>query len=288
MMEGLRNRLLYHFCRVQFPDMVLPYATFEKQLHRAFAQFQAKQLRTGSTVTWDAFLGNLHAADWYLCCACLEGQAPAWEYLFGARVSRSDSLLVDALRTRAVRLFPRDPERQERAVEEYWGYLLAGEKPGSPPILARYDGQRPLVPWLIRVFQNKHISELRQARGLQPLPEDELEGHHFPPVKEENDGRWHEAFRLAARDWLSQLDEGELLILGLRFRYRLSQRQVAGLLRIHEGNISRQTSRLRDRCLDYVARRLTEQGWTGEDLGEFLRTEMDSIILDEPRGVPGA
>ena len=34
-------------------------------------------------------------------------------------------------------------------------------------------GQRPLVPWLIRVFQNKHISELRQARGHYPLPEDD-------------------------------------------------------------------------------------------------------------------
>ena len=51
--------------------------------------------------------------------------------LFHARASRTDSLLIDALRMRAVRLFPRDAERQEEAVAEFWGYLLAGERDGS-------------------------------------------------------------------------------------------------------------------------------------------------------------
>lgn len=248
----------------------------------AFGLFQVKQARTEATASWQGFLDNLHAVDWYLCCACLEGQGRAWEYLFAARVSRNDCLLIDALRGRAVRLFPRDPEQQEQAVEDFWGYLLAGEKPGSPAILARYDGQRPLVPWLIRVFQNKHISALRQTRGFQALTEEELDGHHVSLSSEESDGRWHEEFCLAAREWLSELGESELLLLGC-FRYRLSQRQIAAVLEIHEGNISRQTARLRDRCLKYVGRRLTELGWTGDDLEEFVRTEMDSLLMDEPQ-----
>ncbi len=36
------------------------------------------------------------------------------------------------------------------------------ESEDSLPVLARYDGQRPLAPWLIRVFQNWHLSKLRQ------------------------------------------------------------------------------------------------------------------------------
>jgi RNA polymerase sigma factor (sigma-70 family) len=219
--------------------------------------------------------------DWFLACACLEGQPRAWEQLFAARANRTDCLLVDALRARAVRLFPRDEERQESAVAEFWGYLLAGEREGSTPILARYDGQRPLVPWLIRVFQNKHISDLRQGRA-PALPEDDLDDHHLPLASEGN-GRWHEEFRLAARDWLGTLGERELLILGLRLRYRLSQREVAQLLGVHEGNISRQTSKLRDTCLEYVGRQLTELGWTGDDLSGFILKEMDSLLLDEPR-----
>jgi RNA polymerase sigma factor (sigma-70 family) len=277
-----RTRLLYHFCRLQLPVLALPPAVFENHLWRAFGLYGTKRTRAGASADWSAFLDNLYSVDWFLCCACLEGQSRAWECLFAARASRADCLLVDALRARSVRLFPRDEERQDNAVSEFWGYLLAGEKTGSTPILARYDGQRPLVPWLIRVFQNKHISDLRQVRGLQPLPDDDLDDQDLP-LAQEGDSRWHEEFRLAAREWLGEVGEGDLLILGLRLRYRLSQREVARLLGVHEGNVSRQTSRLRDRCLEHVGQRLTESGWTGEDLSSFVLKEMDSLLMDEPR-----
>src|SRR4029077_19561662 len=103
------------------------------------------------------------------------------------------------------------------------------------------------------------------------------------PLPAEIDGRWHEAFRLAARAYLEELGENELLILGLRLRYRLSQRDVANLLGVHEGTISRQTTHLRDRCLEYVSQRLVEQGWTGDDLSAFVLSEMGSLLMDEPR-----
>jgi RNA polymerase sigma factor (sigma-70 family) len=277
-----RTRLLYHFCRLQAPALALSPPLFERHLRRAFAMYGSKRARAGASADWTAFLDNLYSVDWFLCCACLEGQPKAWDCLFAARASRADCLLVDALRARAVRLFPRDEERQDSAVSDFWGYLLAGEKSGSTPILARYDGQRPLVPWLIRVFQNKHISDLRQARGHHPLPEDDLDDHDLP-LSQEGDSRWHEEFRLATREWLGQVGEGDLLILGLRLRYRHNQRDVARLLGVHEGNISRQTAKLRDRCLDFVGQRLVELGWTGDDLSGFVLKEMDSLLMDEPR-----
>jgi RNA polymerase sigma factor (sigma-70 family) len=278
----LRKALLYHYCRLQLPAVSLPEATFDHHLQRTYDLYRAKQARKGAPVSWDDYLERLHAVDWFLCCACLEGNRRAWETLFAARANRVDCLLVDALRARAVRLFPRDEERQESAVAEFWGYLLAGEKSGSLPVLARYDGQRPLVPWLIRVFQNRHISVLRQARGVQALPEEDLDEHDLP-FPHAGNGRWHEEFRLAARQWLGQLGDNDLLLLGLRLRHRLSQRQVAGLLGIHEGNVSRQTARLRDHCLEEIGRHLVEQGWTGDDLSEFVLKEMDSLVLDDPR-----
>jgi len=103
----------------------------------------------------------------------LDNDRRAWESLFAAQTGRVDCLLVDALRSRAARLYPRNEEKQESAVAEFWGQLLVNE-PGIP-ILARYDGQRPLVPWLIRVFQNAHISKLRM-RELHSLPDEELGG----------------------------------------------------------------------------------------------------------------
>src|SRR5581483_2824918 len=175
-----RRTLLYHFCRLQLPGIPLSPSAFDRHLRRSFDLFTAKRTREGQPATWDVFFENLHAVDWFLSCACLEGNERAWEVLFASRANRADCLLVDALRARAVRLFPRDEERQEEAVAEFWGYLLAGERDGSLPILARFDGQRPLVPWLIRVFQNRHISVLRQDHGVRSLPEEDTDERDLP------------------------------------------------------------------------------------------------------------
>jgi RNA polymerase sigma factor (sigma-70 family) len=186
---------------------------------------------------------------------------------------------MDALRARAARLYPRNEERQDSAVTEFWGHLYAPETPGSLPILARYDGNRPLVPWLIRVFQNWHISQLRRQSGTQALPDDDV----ALPLPTEMNDRWREVFAQATGDWLDGLDEDEILLLGLRLRQRLSQREVAHLLSVHEGTVSRRTDALRDQCLEFLCKRLVEAGWTGDDLSEFVRTEMHTLLLDDPR-----
>jgi RNA polymerase sigma factor (sigma-70 family) len=269
-------QLLYHFCRIHLPAIVVPGAKLEAHLQRTFSLYTAKASADGGL---DHYLGNLYLLDWFIACGCLEGNEQAWQYLYASHAGRTDCLLIDALRARAIRLYPRNEERQDNAVNEFWSHLLVSETPGSVPILARYDGQRPLVPWLIRVFQNWHVSQLRHRGGVQALPEEDL----ALPLPAEADGRWHEAFCLAARDCLKELGDSELLILGLRMRYRMSQREVAALLDVHEGTISRQTTHLRDRCLNGISRRLVEQGWTGDDLSSFVLSEMGSLLLDEPR-----
>ena len=128
------------------------------------------------------------------------------------RTGRSDCLLIDALRARAVRLYPRDEEKQEAAVTEFWSHLLVSETPGSVPVLARYDGQRPLAPWLIRVFQNWHLSKLRQTTSVTALPDDEIALPMDAP-KADGAGRWHETFVSAAREWLDSVDDDERLLL---------------------------------------------------------------------------
>jgi hypothetical protein len=136
---------------------------------------------------------------------------------------------------------------------------------------------------LIRVFQNRHISHLRSNRTTQPLPEDDLDDRDLTFPHQDGDGRWNEEFRLAAREWLGSLSDTETLILGLRLRHRLSQRDVAKVLGIHEGNVSRATTKLSDAALEFIGQRLTEAGWTGDDLTGYVLKEMDSLVLDEPR-----
>ena len=274
--------LLYHFCRLRLPAVALPAAGVRAASAARLRPLSRQALPKGATTTGNAFSKTFMrwTGSW---------PAPAWKgsrapgrSLFAARASRTDCLLVDALRMRAVRLFPRDEERQDEAVADFWGFLLAGEREGSLPILARYDGQRPLVPWLIRVFQNKHLSDLRHRIGSSRCPKTTSASATCPfPTTAMTAGTTSSG--QAARDWLAGLSEHEVLILGLRLRYRLSQREVATLLGIHEGNISRQTARLRDQLPGANRRAFRTLGWTGDDLSGFIFTEMDSLLLDEPR-----
>ena len=274
----VHSAILYHFCRLRLPGIALAQDAFGRQLDRAFE-------RAGRQVvglSWPAFLEKLHALDWFLSCACLQGIGIAWETLFAARANRTDMLLVDALRARSARLFPRDPEKQEEAVLDFWGFLLAGQREGSVPILARYDGQRPLVPWLICVFHNKILSEMRRSHGEISLPDEDLVSVE-PVLPEDADARWHDRFREAAHEWFTDLSDQEVLLLGLRIRYKSSQREVARLLGIHEGNVTRKIDALSAKCHEQIGRTLRELGWTGDDLYGFIRKEMAGLLLDEPR-----
>jgi RNA polymerase sigma factor (sigma-70 family) len=271
----------YHFARLQLPRVRLSRERFHEHIER---MYQLACRKIGS-LEKSVYLERLYAVDALLAAACLEREETAWEYLFAARAGRADQLLLDALRKRAVRLFPRDVERQESALADFWSHLLVPEVPGSVPILARYDALRPLLPWLIRSFHNWQISRLRSPQErVESLPDDDLLPPPYPdhPASATED-HWHEVFREAASDWLMTLSEEELLLLGLLWRYRLSQREVAQLLGVHEGTISRRVAQLRDRCLDYLARRLEQAGWSGEDLTSLLYHEMGHVLLESPQ-----
>jgi DNA-directed RNA polymerase specialized sigma24 family protein len=279
--DRARVAVLSHFVRLQLPGIRIPEAKFLAHLERSFRIFQAK---TPAPVSWAEFLEGLYAIDWAVCVGCLEGQNAAWETLFAARTGRSDCLLVDALRARAVRLYPRDSERQDTAVTEFWSNLIAPESDDALPVLARYDGHRPLAPWLIRVFQNWHLSKLRQTGVVGTLPDDD---YAVPmdagPAVPDAAGRWHEAFVQAARDWLGSIDDDERLLLGLRWRYRMSQREAAKLFGLNEGTLTRRTDKLRDRALEHIGDRLVAEGWTGDDLAGFVATELGAVLTDDPR-----
>jgi RNA polymerase sigma factor (sigma-70 family) len=274
-----RLRLLYHFCRMQRPQLGLTLVIFARHAQRMFDRAQ----RVQPQLKWDDFLGQLQTLDAFLVVACLEGVGAAWEQLFAARVGRADRLLLDALRARAARLYPRHEQEQEIAINEFWGHLIVPPAEGSLPILARYDGQRPLVPWLLRVFQNRHISKLRSpVEHHAALAEDD----HLESTAEADatpSSVWHELFCDAARSWLTTLSDQELVLLGLRWRYQLSQRDAAVLLGIHEGTLSRQIDKLRDHCLADIQQQLEAQGWTGEDLQGYILNEMTGVLLDDPR-----
>ncbi len=273
-------KMLYAFCRVHLPRIDLAFELLAAHLIRCKDLFNLKN--KGKGLPEKEILDGLYYLDFYLAIACLEGLDTAWETLFASKTGRHDQLLIDALRFRATRLFPCDSTRQDDAVSEFWGFLLTGEKETSSSVLEKYDGRRPLVPWLIRVFHNSNLSKLRQVKTGRPLAEDEADEMywHAPEISDEH---WHQEFRFAAQEWLETLTDKEKLLLGLRVRYRLSQRESATFLGIHESNISRLTDKIRANCLAIIETRLLNAGWSGDDLQTFVNTEMETLMLDEPR-----
>ena len=115
MPEG-RVRLLYHFARLQLPSIAVPEEIFRSHLARTF-RLAAGEANAPSG--WASYLERLHVLDWHVAVGCLTNQNRTWEILFAARTGRSDCLLIDALRARACRLYPRDGERQENSVTEF-------------------------------------------------------------------------------------------------------------------------------------------------------------------------
>lgn len=278
--DRAKTQILYHFTRLQLPGIRFTEPKFLAHFERSYRLFLPKN---PSPVTWSAFLEGLYAVDWAVCIGCLEGQNAAWEVLFNARTGRSDCLLVDALRARVVRLYPRNEERQETAVSEFWSNLIAPESAGTLPVLARYDGHRPLAPWLIRVFQNWHLSKLRSSSGVSALPDEDVAVPMEPVATTDPAGRWHEIFVVSARDWLGSIDDDERLLLGLRWRYRLSQREAAKLFGLNEGTLTRRTDKLREKALEQIGGRLVAEGWAGDDLDGFVLTELGTLLTDDPR-----
>ena len=273
-----RLNLVYHFVRLHLPQIPLDRPLFDRHVERTFAVYLPK---ADKPIGWDEYLTGLYALDWGVCIGCVNGCEPAWEALFAARTGRSDMLLVDALRSRAARLYPRNDEKQETAVNEFWSHLIAADAEGSLPVLARYDGQRPLAPWLIRVFQNRHLSQLRVHSPTVSMPDDDLA---VPvPNATAEDTRWHELFTDAAREWLDTLDDDDRILLGLRWRYKMSQREAATIVGVHEGTLTRRTDKLRDKALESIGKKLIDAGWTGDDLEALILTELGGVLTDDPR-----
>jgi RNA polymerase sigma factor (sigma-70 family) len=282
--DRARCQRMYHFCRLQLPGLHLSYPRFQEEMTRTYNLYAAKataQKAPTRIVQGSTYLENLYPLDWWVAICCLDGDEAAWQLLFSARTSRSDALLVDALRLRAHRLYPGNEEQQETAVTEFWSELIVTDSPNRLPILARYDGQRPLAPWLIRVFQNLHLSQLRRSPDVSALPDDDLVMPMLLPARTED--RWHEVFCQAARAWLDDLDDKEQLLLGLLWRYRMSQREVAQVFNVHEGTISRLKDKLRDHALKFIGNQMREQGWSGDDLEGYFLREMTGLMLDDPR-----
>ena len=184
MTERLRIRLVYHFCRVQMPAVVLPFPTFEHHLQGAFGLFQVKQARTEATGQPGRAFSTISTL-WTGTFA-----VPAWKGKAGpgSICSPPGSAGTIACSSMPCAAEPcvcsRDPEQQEQAVEDFWGYLLAGEKPGSRPSWPVTTASVRSCRGCIRVFQEAHLrtaSDPRFPDWRSPKRSSTVTTSRYPP-----------------------------------------------------------------------------------------------------------
>ena len=65
-----RVEVLYYFCRLQMPAVLLSVEQCRSHLQRTFQIFQKKN---EGAIVWEAYLDNLYPLDWFTASACLEG-----------------------------------------------------------------------------------------------------------------------------------------------------------------------------------------------------------------------
>ncbi len=210
-----------------------------------------------------AALSKLRPDDYYLACACAEGEAAAIR-AFEERFAR----VID----RAVSRFARTNEKRDE-LKQILRERLFVAGPGERPRIASYTGQGFLENWLRVAAVRAFVNAERRHRPDEPGKEESFGG--MPAEQDIELGflksHYRSAFRRAFADASSKLSPGDRLILRLTVREGLSCDELAASLGVHRATAARRAARARQLLIDA----------TRAELARSLRvdtTELTSIL----------
>lgn len=220
-----------------------------------------------------AELAALHAADFYLACACharAPGASAALQSRYGAEVEA-------ALRGRNVPLAHRDDLRQSM-----WEKLLVG-RPGAPPKIGDYAGRGPLGGWLRVAAVRMALNFLERARHDRLVPGVEIEEEQHPASPDPElsflKSHYRDEVQQALREALAGLATDERNVLRLYFLDRLSIDRIAAVYGVHRATAARWVMRGREALLRGTQARLERQlGVAGAEVESILglvRSQLD-------------
>ena len=159
--------------------------------------------------------------DRELLQAHVEGHPDAFGELFRRH---RDRMWAVALRT------TRNRELASDCVQD--AFISAFRRAGS------YRGDAAVTTWLHRIVVNACLDRLRRDKPTSQLPEYELADRHDAPSSVDT--------RLAVREALDRLPEGQRLALILVDMHGLSVAEAAEVLEVAEGTVKSRCSRGRD------------------------------------------
>jgi RNA polymerase sigma-70 factor (ECF subfamily) len=203
----------------------------------------------------DGALGELHAGDLYLACACARGDARAQAAFVEHFLPKVRAYLVGRY-GEGVAI-----DETEESLRE----LLLVPPEGGRPKIAAYAGRGALLEWLRVTAMRIYLRQTRLAQGTQPAERPPITDSELAQLR----SHYGRVFRAALEATLQSLSSRERAILRMHYLEGASVEAVAERHRVHHLTVSRWLARVRRRLLDETRRRLT---------AEVPESEWDSVM----------
>ncbi len=221
------------------------------------------------------YLSSLHLEDLALACACVLGDAAAWDH-FVLEMRPGLYRAADAL----------DPSGTARELADSLYADLYGldQRGGARQSLLRYfHGRSSLATWLRAVLAQRHVDRVRVDRRIDPLPE-ELPGRVTSAAVDPECERFVDVLRSSLASAVARLEPRDRLRLGCYYAQQLTLAQTGTLLKEHEATVSRQLARTRKTIREGVERDLRGRGLNDTQIArcfECATEDAGATNLDE-------
>jgi RNA polymerase sigma-70 factor (ECF subfamily) len=221
------------------------------------------------------YLSSLHLEDLALACACVLGDAAAWDH-FVLEMRPGLYRAADAL----------DPSGTARELADSLYADLYGldQRGGVRQSLLRYfHGRSSLATWLRAVLAQRHVDRMRVDRRIDPLPE-ELPGRVASTLVDPECERFVDVLRSSLASAVARLEPRDRLRLGCYYAQQLTLAQTGKLLQEHEATVSRQLARTRKTIREGVERDLRGRGLNDAQIArcfECATEDAGATNLDE-------
>jgi RNA polymerase sigma-70 factor (ECF subfamily) len=190
-----------------------------------------------------SYLESLHVADLALACACSAGSAPAWDFF----VAQFRPELY-----RAARAIAGESGARELADSLYAELYGLRESEGQRKSLFDYfHGRSKLGTWLRAILAQRHVDELRRARRMEPLEEEDegRQGETRAPAKDAAPDPEREKYLAMLQAILmgaiNRLEPQDRLRLAYYYVDERTLAEIGKLLGEHEATVSRKLERTR-------------------------------------------
>lgn len=217
-------------------------------------------------------LGQMHAADLYLACACARGDAQA--------VAAFDEQCLGQL-GRVLGKMGIDADASAEVKQEIRRRVLVGD--GRQPEIVDFSGRGDLRGWVRVMAVRQALRRQERARRDVAVEDDELLERIVAPGNPELDyakGMYREEFKRAFEAALKGLPDRERTLLRQHYIDGLTIDEIGRLYRVHRSTAARLLVRARTRVLEATrAQMMCQLDVQSKDLDSIMRMIRSQIDI---------